>query len=71
MPASTTATPDAAKLIDGGRADPQTQIARREPWHRGDRSGALRAGVSDTDAAALPRDLHEALGRIHHDPAAH
>jgi vacuolar iron transporter family protein len=34
-----------AKLIEGGRPDPQTQIARREPWHRGDRSGALRAGV--------------------------
>ena len=34
-----------AKLIDGGRQDPQVQIQRREPWHRGDRSGALRAGV--------------------------
>jgi VIT1/CCC1 family predicted Fe2+/Mn2+ transporter len=34
-----------AKLIDGGRPSPQAQIARREPWHRGDRSGALRAGV--------------------------
>jgi VIT1/CCC1 family predicted Fe2+/Mn2+ transporter len=34
-----------AKLIDGGRPGPQAQIARREPWHRGDRSGALRAGV--------------------------
>lgn len=34
---------------DGG-ADPVRQIARRERWHRGDRSGALRAavfGVSD------------------------
>jgi VIT1/CCC1 family predicted Fe2+/Mn2+ transporter len=38
-----------AKLI-GGRPSPQEQIARREGWHRGDRSGALRAavfGVSD------------------------
>jgi VIT1/CCC1 family predicted Fe2+/Mn2+ transporter len=34
-----------AKLIEGGRPDPRVQIARREPWHRGDRSGALRAGV--------------------------
>jgi VIT1/CCC1 family predicted Fe2+/Mn2+ transporter len=34
-----------AKLIEGGRPDPQVQISRREPWHRGDRSGALRAGV--------------------------
>ena len=34
-----------AKLIEGGRPSPQQQIARREPWHRGDRSGALRAGV--------------------------
>jgi vacuolar iron transporter family protein len=32
-------------LIDGGRPDPTAQIRRREPWHRGDRSGALRAGV--------------------------
>ncbi|HWG62545.1 MAG TPA: VIT1/CCC1 family protein [Streptosporangiaceae bacterium] len=32
-------------LIDGGRPDPQAQIGRREPWHRGDRSGGLRAGV--------------------------
>lgn len=29
----------------GGRPDPVQQIARRERWHRGDRSGALRAGV--------------------------
>ena len=39
-----------AKLIDDGRPDPLHQIQRREPWHRGDRSGALRAavfGVSD------------------------
>ena len=39
-----------ARLVDGGRPNPATQIARREPWHRGDRSGALRAavfGVSD------------------------
>src|SRR5260221_2923157 len=34
-----------AKLIEGGRPAPQAQIARREPWHRSDRSGALRAGV--------------------------
>jgi VIT1/CCC1 family predicted Fe2+/Mn2+ transporter len=29
----------------GGESDPVRQIARRERWHRGDRSGALRAGV--------------------------
>jgi VIT1/CCC1 family predicted Fe2+/Mn2+ transporter len=34
-----------AKLAGGGRPDPRQQIARREGWHRGDRSGALRAGV--------------------------
>jgi vacuolar iron transporter family protein len=34
-----------AHLAEGGRPDPVTQIARREHWHRGDRSGALRAGV--------------------------
>jgi VIT1/CCC1 family predicted Fe2+/Mn2+ transporter len=34
-----------ARLMDGGRPDPRTQIMRRERWHRGDRSGALRAGV--------------------------
>jgi len=34
-----------AHLIDGGRPEPSSQIRRREPWHRGDRSGALRAGV--------------------------
>ncbi len=34
-----------AKLIEGGRPAPRQQIARREPWHRGDKSGALRAGV--------------------------
>jgi vacuolar iron transporter family protein len=34
-----------AHLVDGGKPDPVRQIARREPWHRGDRSGALRAGV--------------------------
>lgn len=28
-----------------GKPDPVRQIARRETWHRGDRSGALRAGV--------------------------
>jgi VIT1/CCC1 family predicted Fe2+/Mn2+ transporter len=39
-----------AKLIDGGKPNPRRQIAKRESWHRGDRSGALRAsvfGVSD------------------------
>ncbi|GAA4623178.1 VIT1/CCC1 transporter family protein [Actinoallomurus vinaceus] len=34
-----------AKLIDGGKPDPRTQISRREGWHRTDRSGALRAGI--------------------------
>jgi vacuolar iron transporter family protein len=34
-----------AKLMGGGKPDPRQQIARREGWHRGDRSGALRAGV--------------------------
>jgi vacuolar iron transporter family protein len=34
-----------AKLMGGGKPDPREQIARREGWHRGDRSGALRAGV--------------------------
>ena len=34
-----------ARLLDGGKPDPVEQIARRERWHRGDRSGALRAGV--------------------------
>ncbi|HEY2279801.1 MAG TPA: VIT1/CCC1 family protein [Streptosporangiaceae bacterium] len=34
-----------ARLIDGGKPDPRAQVRRREPWHRGDRSGALRAGV--------------------------
>ena len=33
------------RLIDGGRPDASAQVRRREPWHRGDRSGALRAGV--------------------------
>lgn len=33
-----------AKLM-GERPDPRQQISRREGWHRGDRSGALRAGV--------------------------
>jgi len=33
-----------ARLVSG-RPDPREQIARREGWHRGDRSGALRAGV--------------------------
>jgi vacuolar iron transporter family protein len=38
------------KLIDGARPSPRQQIARRERWHRTDRSGSLRAavfGVSD------------------------
>jgi VIT1/CCC1 family predicted Fe2+/Mn2+ transporter len=34
-----------AKLMDGERPNPQQLIARREPWHRTDRSGSLRAGV--------------------------
>ncbi|HWG24288.1 VIT1/CCC1 transporter family protein [Actinospica sp.] len=34
-----------AKLIEGGKPDPRQQIGKREGWHRGDRSGALRAGV--------------------------
>src|SRR5215469_6050903 len=34
-----------AHLMDDGKPDPVKQISRREPWHRGDRSGALRAGV--------------------------
>lgn len=34
-----------SKLGGGGRPEPAEQIARREGWHRGDRSGALRAGV--------------------------
>ena len=34
-----------AHLAGGGKPDPVAQIARRERWHRGDRSGALRAGV--------------------------
>jgi vacuolar iron transporter family protein len=33
------------RLIDGGRPDAPAQVRRREPWHRGDRSGTLRAGV--------------------------
>jgi VIT1/CCC1 family predicted Fe2+/Mn2+ transporter len=39
-----------AALMRGPVADPRTRIARRERWHRGDRSGSLRAavfGVSD------------------------
>jgi vacuolar iron transporter family protein len=39
-----------ARLGAGGRAAPRQRIARREPWHRTDRSGGLRAavfGVSD------------------------
>jgi VIT1/CCC1 family predicted Fe2+/Mn2+ transporter len=39
-----------ARLVDGGRPNPRAQISRREPWHRSDRSGSLRAsvfGVSD------------------------
>jgi vacuolar iron transporter family protein len=34
-----------AKLIEGGKPEPREKIAHREGWHRGDRSGALRAGV--------------------------
>jgi len=34
-----------AKLIEGAKHDPREKIANREDWHRGDRSGALRAGV--------------------------
>ena len=34
-----------AKLIEGGKPDPREKISNREDWHRGDRSGALRAGV--------------------------
>lgn len=39
-----------ARLTGDEPADPAGQIARRETWHRGDRSGALRAavfGISD------------------------
>ncbi|WP_432840016.1 VIT1/CCC1 transporter family protein [Dactylosporangium sp. CA-092794] len=39
-----------AALVQGDRPEPQARIARRERWHRGDRSGSLRAavfGVSD------------------------
>ncbi len=39
-----------AAMRGGGSDDAQGRIGRREPWHRGDRSGALRAaifGVSD------------------------
>jgi vacuolar iron transporter family protein len=34
-----------AHLADGGKPDPADQIRRRERWHRGDRSGVLRAGI--------------------------
>lgn len=34
-----------AKLIEGGKPEPREQISHREGWHRGDRSGAVRAGV--------------------------
>jgi VIT1/CCC1 family predicted Fe2+/Mn2+ transporter len=34
-----------SKLLEGGRLGPRERISRREGWHRGDRSGALRAGV--------------------------
>jgi vacuolar iron transporter family protein len=33
------------RLLNGGGDDPVKEISRRERWHRGDRSGALRAGV--------------------------
>jgi VIT1/CCC1 family predicted Fe2+/Mn2+ transporter len=39
-----------AAMRSGGSDESQGRIGRREPWHRGDRSGALRAaifGVSD------------------------
>jgi vacuolar iron transporter family protein len=39
-----------SRMSEGRRPDPRQLIARREPWHRGDRSGGLRAavfGVSD------------------------
>jgi VIT1/CCC1 family predicted Fe2+/Mn2+ transporter len=39
-----------AALVHGPATDPRARIGRRERWHRGDRSGALRAavfGVSD------------------------
>jgi VIT1/CCC1 family predicted Fe2+/Mn2+ transporter len=39
-----------AAMRRGGQPDPRARIASRERWHRGDRSGALRAaifGVSD------------------------
>jgi VIT1/CCC1 family predicted Fe2+/Mn2+ transporter len=35
-----------AAMRTGGRSeDPRARIGRRETWHRGDRSGALRAGI--------------------------
>jgi vacuolar iron transporter family protein len=33
------------RLLNGGDDNPVREISRRERWHRGDRSGALRAGV--------------------------
>jgi VIT1/CCC1 family predicted Fe2+/Mn2+ transporter len=33
------------QLIGGERLNAKTRISRRERWHRGDRTGALRAGV--------------------------
>jgi vacuolar iron transporter family protein len=36
---------NAGSTAGSGRPDPVRQIAQRERWHRGDRSGALRAGV--------------------------
>jgi vacuolar iron transporter family protein len=33
------------RLLNSGGDDPVREISRRERWHRGDRSGALRAGV--------------------------
>jgi len=48
--ARTLARLTAGSTDDGVRSNPVAQIAQRERWHRGDRSGALRAavfGVSD------------------------
>src|SRR5487761_1532508 len=51
-----------AKLIDGGRPDPRQRIARRERWHRTDRSGALRAGVFGVSAGLLAGAFSMAAG---------
>jgi hypothetical protein len=39
------AHPHPGQAAPGGKPDPRKQISHREGWHRGDRSGALRAGV--------------------------